>query len=244
MARPIKEGLDYFPHDTDASTDEKIEALRVLYGNNGYAFYFIILERIFRTNNFEIDVSDAETIQILARKVEVTVEEFNKMLKTALKWGCFDKKIYEERKVLTSNGIKKRASVVIEKREEMRVLYHKKVSGVVSDAETQQKPDKAKQSKAKQSTQQDVVCVSPVETVETVDNSSKKKEKLLKKEMLDLISGCFEESFLDGLFKKYPVEKIEKYFEELKDLENIRNPVGWLVTALKNDYQAIKEEGR
>jgi len=80
-----------------------------------------------------------------------------------------------------------------------------------------------------------VVCVSPVETVETVDNSSKEKEKLLKKEMLDLVSGCFKESFLDGLFKKYPVEKIEKYFEELKYLENIRNPVGWLVTALKND---------
>jgi len=81
----------------------------------------------------------------------------------------------------------------------------------------------------------DVVCVSPVETVETVDNSSKEKEKLLKKEMLDLVSGCFKESFLDGLFKKYPVDRIEKYFEELKYLENIRNPVGWLVTALKND---------
>jgi predicted phage replisome organizer len=81
----------------------------------------------------------------------------------------------------------------------------------------------------------DVVCVSPVETVETVDNSSKEKEKLLKKEMLDLVSGCFKESFLDGLFKKYPVEKIEKYFEELKYLQNIRSPVGWLVTQLKND---------
>jgi len=80
-----------------------------------------------------------------------------------------------------------------------------------------------------------VVCVSPVETVETVDNSSEEKEKLLKKEMLDLVSGCLKESFLDGLFKKYPVDRIEKYFEELKYLENIRNPVGWLVTALKND---------
>jgi hypothetical protein len=235
MARPIKEGLDYFPHDTDASTDEKIEALRVLYGNNGYAFYFIILERIFRTNNFEIDVSDAETIQILARKVEVTVEEFNKILKTALKWGCFDKKIYEERKVLTSNGIKKRANVVIEKREEMRVLYHKKVSGVVSDAETQQKPDKAKQSKVKKSTQESVVCIVPVETVDTVDKSIE-----LKKEMLDLVSGCFKEDFINKLFKQYPVEKIEKYFEELKYKEGVINPVGWLVAALKNDY---KEEG-
>lgn len=38
MARPRKEGLGYFPHDTDAVNDEKIEALRALYGNDGYAY--------------------------------------------------------------------------------------------------------------------------------------------------------------------------------------------------------------
>ena len=47
MARPQKEGMDYYPHDIDAANDEKIEALRAIYGNNGYAFYFILLERIY-----------------------------------------------------------------------------------------------------------------------------------------------------------------------------------------------------
>lgn len=62
MARPLKLGLDYFPHDTDSVNDEKIEALRMLFGNDGYAFYFILLERIYRTPTFELNVSDAETI--------------------------------------------------------------------------------------------------------------------------------------------------------------------------------------
>ena len=131
MARPQKEGMDYFPHDNDAVNDEKIEALRVLYGNDGYAFYFILLERIYRTAEFELDVSDAETTQILCRKVAVTEEKFNAMLETALKRKCFDQEAYEQRSVLTSTGIKKRASVVIEKREFMRSKYKK-----VSDAET------------------------------------------------------------------------------------------------------------
>jgi len=131
MARPQKEGMDYFPHDNDAANDEKIEALRVLYGNDGYAFYFILLERIYRTPTFELDVSDAETIQILSRKVAVTEEKFNSMLKTALKQKCFDREAYEEYGLLTSSGIKKRAAVVIEKREFMRSKYKK-----VSDAET------------------------------------------------------------------------------------------------------------
>jgi len=131
MARPQKDGMDYFPHDSDAVNDEKIEALRVLYGNDGYAFYFILLERIYRTAEFELDISDAETIQILCRKVAVTQEQFNRMLETALKRKCFDRDAYEQRGVLTSSGIRKRASVVIEKRETMRSKYKK-----VSDAET------------------------------------------------------------------------------------------------------------
>lgn len=134
MARPLKNGLDYFPHDVDASTDEKIEALRAIHQNDGYAFYFILLERIYRTNEGELDISDAETLQILARKVSVTPEKFKEILKTALKYDCFDNKEYEKRGVLTSRGIKKRINVVIEKRLYMRENYKERVS----DAETTQ----------------------------------------------------------------------------------------------------------
>ena len=154
MARPQKEGLDYFSHDTDAVNDEKIEALRALHGNNGYAFYFILLERIYRTNEAELDVSDAETIQILSRKVAVTTEEFMQMLETAFRWKCFDREAYEKRGVLTSNGIKKRTSVVVEKRATMRDKYQKKkeeVSDAETREETEQKPDKVKKRKEKES---------------------------------------------------------------------------------------------
>lgn len=157
MARPKKEGMDYFPHDTDAVNDEKIEALRMLYGNDGYAFYFILLERIYRTPNFELDISDAETIQILSRKVGVNEEVFDKILKTSLKRGCFDKELFEEKGVLTSSGIKKRANVVVEKRVKMRDKYSIDKDKVVSDAETppettEETPQrKVKESKEKES---------------------------------------------------------------------------------------------
>jgi len=126
VARPQKDGMDYFPHDTDATNDEKIELLRALYGNDGYAFYFILLERIYRTPDFELDMFEPETILILSTKVNVTQERFMEILKTALRYDCFDEVAYESKRVLTSNGIKKRASVVIEKREYMRVKYQSK----------------------------------------------------------------------------------------------------------------------
>ncbi len=135
MARPQKMGLDYFPHDTDSSSDEKIEALMMLYGTKGYTFYFVLLERIYRTSNFELDISDAETIQILSRKMAITTEEFEQILKSAIKHKCFDVEKYQNEHVLTSNGIKKRAGVVVEKREKMRVAYENRRKEV-SDAET------------------------------------------------------------------------------------------------------------
>lgn len=143
MARPMKAGLDYFPHDCDALSDEKIEALVMLHGPAGYMFYFIMLEKIYKTQGFELNISDAETgeeiRQIFARKLQVTIQEFDKILSTALKWGCFDRDAYEKRGVLTSNGIKKRAGVVVKKREKMRAAHYESVQ-LVSDAETNQKP--------------------------------------------------------------------------------------------------------
>jgi hypothetical protein len=150
MARPKKEGMDYFPHDTDAVNDEKIESLRFLYGNDGYAFYFILLERIYRAREFELDISDAETIQILCRKVGVNEEKFHQILQTSLKRGCFDKEIYEERKVLTSNGIKNRSSVVVEKRVKMRDNYKGKVSDAETIPETDSETTQSKEKKSKE----------------------------------------------------------------------------------------------
>jgi len=112
VARPTKEGMDYFPHDTDATNDEKIEALRALHGNDGYAFYFIILERIYRSAGAELDVSKPAVLAALIVKLGVSKDKFNEILETAFDVGCLNKEIYEASKVLTSNGIKKRAKEV------------------------------------------------------------------------------------------------------------------------------------
>lgn len=112
MARPTKEGMDYFPHDTDATNDEKIEALRALHGNDGYAFYFIILERIYRSAAAELDVSKPAVLAALIVKLGVSKDKFNEILETAFDVGCLNKERYETDQVLTSNGIKKRAKEV------------------------------------------------------------------------------------------------------------------------------------
>jgi hypothetical protein len=154
MARPKKTGMDYFPHDTDAASDEKIEVLRALYGNDGYAFYFIMLERIYRSEGFELQVAnvtlsetgesivtnDEEMVQILCQKLLIETDLFEKILSTCFRREIFSEKKYTEKGVVTSDGIKKRAKPILQKRRKMSKSYKEKA--IVSAAETQQKPSR------------------------------------------------------------------------------------------------------
>lgn len=217
MARPRKEGMDYFPHDTDAVNDTKIEALRMLYGNDGYAFYFILLELIYRQPNFELDVSDAETLQILAKKVEVSPEKFSNMMQTAIKRECFDPVAYHERSVLTSEGVKKRSKVVVDKREKMR---QKSSSGAknelfpdscgVSDAET---GEESTQSKSKSKSKRKV------------------KEKINKITYADFVTLTQEE--YDKLISFHGEERTKRMIEILNNYKGSNGK------KYKSDYLAI-----
>jgi len=125
MGRPIKQGLDYFPHDTDASSDEKIESLRALYRNDGYAFYFIVLERIYRSNKGELNLSSNDEKKILAKKIGITLKKYETILKSCFKINLFDEKIFLKNGFLTSSGIRKRFLQIQTERARKRKYYDK-----------------------------------------------------------------------------------------------------------------------
>jgi len=64
----------------------------------------------------------------------------------------------------------------------------------------------------------------------------KGEEKMLaiKEQLRDL---DFEESFIEKLLKDFPAKKIEEKLDLLLIKRNIQNPAGWLMSALKNNYQ-------
>lgn len=111
MARPRKTGLDYFQHDTTAVNDEKIEAMRALYGNNGYAFYFILLERIYR-NDGMLSLQNPAIAAAVQRSVVDDPKLFEQMLTTAFQIELFDYEKYQEEKILTSEAIQRRYNFV------------------------------------------------------------------------------------------------------------------------------------
>ena len=148
MARPLKEGMSYFSHDTDASNDEKIEAIRALHGNDGYAFYFILCERIYSTPDAELDLSKKAIEAALIKKVGVTPEKFKEMLQTSFELELFFQHDYENRHVITSNGIKKRALEVQSLRDKWRKQKENRVENRVEmPIETPQRKEKKRKEK-------------------------------------------------------------------------------------------------
>jgi len=138
MARPRLEGMHYFSHDVDAHSEpEKIEPLMLVHGLAGYAHYFILLEMTYRTQNGCLDISQTEKRKLIARKMFCKDKQFERILEDEIKLGLFDKALYDEKGILTSNGIRKRRETVLRERTRKRRDYSGNNAGE-SAGETQE----------------------------------------------------------------------------------------------------------
>lgn len=107
MARPRKEGLDYFPLDCDL--DEKLEALEAEYLIEGFGIWVRILQSIYKTSDGEFQLNgEYSGWKILGKRTGKTPENLRKIIKYMVQIKLFDKDAFYKRNVLTSNGIKKR----------------------------------------------------------------------------------------------------------------------------------------
>ena len=80
------------------------------------------------------------------------------------------------------------------------------------------------------------------EAVAVVNFIKLKEEERRKRIKEDLTGLDFKASFREKLLKDFPLDKVEEKLELLKEKKHIINPSGWLLAALKNDYQGSQEE--
>lgn len=66
MARPRKYNADYFPHDSRARHDEKIQMLLRKYGHKGYAVWFMLLEKLTHSDYFTVTLDGEMDLEMMA----------------------------------------------------------------------------------------------------------------------------------------------------------------------------------
>lgn len=153
MARPKKQGLDYFPFDVDTFEDEKIEAISGEFGIKGEIITIRLLCAIYRQGYFTM-WSDQLKYKI-ARRTNLSPELVNDVILRLVRWNFFNKDLFDSMKVLTSKGIQTRWKEATRKRvrkgENLEFFLLNDVSGAETTPKTEFRTEETPQSKVKES---------------------------------------------------------------------------------------------
>ena len=120
MARPIKEGLEYFPLDCDIDQDDKITLIEAQHGLIGFGIAIKLLMKIYN-NSYFYEWTEKEQL-LFSKRVNVNINEVNVVINDLVKWGFFDKNLFETEKILTSSGIQKRYLAAVGRRQKVKIL--------------------------------------------------------------------------------------------------------------------------
>ena len=123
MARPIKNTVDYFPHIIQ--NGKTIFILENKFGNDGYAFWFKLLELLGSSNNHVYDYNNLADWEFLLAKTKVSEEKATEILKTLADVGAIDRELLGEKMIWCENFIKNIEVVYKNRRQE---TPHKPVS--------------------------------------------------------------------------------------------------------------------
>lgn len=120
MARPIKEGLEYFPLDCDIDQDDKITLIEAQHGLIGFGIAIKLLMKIYN-NSYFYEWTEKEQL-LFSKRVNVDINSVNVIINDLVKWGFFNKELFETQKILTSKGIQKRYLMAVGRRQKVKIL--------------------------------------------------------------------------------------------------------------------------
>lgn len=101
MARPKKTKAEYFPHFSKGG--KTIFILESLYGNDGYAFWFKLLELLCDTDNQVYDYRNPTNKQFLLAKTHLTEDIAVKIIQTLIELGQIDGELWTKGQIWVQN---------------------------------------------------------------------------------------------------------------------------------------------
>lgn len=117
MARPIKQGLDYFPLDVDIDQDDKIEMVEAEHGHVGFSVVIRLLAKIYKEGYF-YEWSERER-KLFAKRVNVDINTLESIVSDCINERIFNKTLFEAHGILTSKGIQKRYLEAVKRRKQV-----------------------------------------------------------------------------------------------------------------------------
>lgn len=230
MARPTKQGVDYFP--LDVIMDDKFRLIEAEHGIIGFGILIKMYQKIY-SEGYYYDWTEREQI-LFSSVVSVDRNKVMDIINDSVKWGIFDKKLFEKYSILTSRGIQERYIAITYKRSRIEMdsryllidvsdrnnIFASGVSDIQNPNTTIVSDVKSTQSKVKESKVKESICSN------TTSSPKDFSDKDLK-ELMNIYEKC---GFLvNGM--------TSEWLQDLKD----RYGIEWVKNAL---LQADKQEAR
>ena len=212
MARPKKQGIDYFPLDVNFFSDVKIRKIARACGSQSTSILICLLFNIYKDNGYYI-LWDEDLPFVIADSVGVSEGAVKEVILKAIQVDFFDKDIYEKYKVLTSHGIQSRFKSAVYKREEIEYVVEYLVSDIqnsISDGKNCVSDTESTQSKVK------------VNRKKNKENSTKvEKKKPKAKDAAKAATILRKDSFYQSLVPfvgQYPKEMVRAFYDYWSEL--------------------------
>lgn len=142
MARPRKQGLDYFPLNTDFFEDDKIVPVTGEFGLKGEIVAIKLLCAIYRKGYF-IEWNVRLRLKFLRDLPGISAALLDMIISRLVQWGFFDETLFNTAGILTSRGIQRRYFEITSRRLIDHELPHLLVSVSRNSVNGSRKPRSA-----------------------------------------------------------------------------------------------------
>ena len=123
MARPLKDGVDYFPKDTGFYEDDKVKLLRAEFGAKGMYLLDYLLCDLYSKNGYYIQWDKSKCFLVSdGAGCGCSPEFVGEFVTGCIRCGLFDKCVFDVFGILTSAGIQRRFIRMLQSREKFTFI--------------------------------------------------------------------------------------------------------------------------
>jgi len=130
VARPTKQGIDYFP--LDVQFDDKIELLIADKGAIALSILITIWQLIYQNEGYYI-ANNNDLLLLVRRRIMVDVETVRAIVDSSIERGIFNKEMCEMHKILTSKALQKRYFVAAKLKKVININKNYLLIGINDD---------------------------------------------------------------------------------------------------------------
>ncbi len=152
MARPEKVGIDYFSFDSDYSDHPRVKFILAEFGAKGYVVAVELTAYIYRHFGYYMKWSEenqllfANSVAWSGASVNLIVEIVSRLIK----WGYFNKSVFDSAEVLTSKRFQKSYIEATRKRKNGGVIYeYNLLNDAQKEFSAEETPKKAEETPTK-----------------------------------------------------------------------------------------------